>query len=84
MILPTKHLSANRSLISVASEVFELIDKKSTISSMWNDLQEKHKSLLRHGDVPYDWYILALDLLYMMGLIEVRNSFIKRINKNDS
>lgn len=82
MILPTKHLRSDRALISIASEVLELIRKKSTVSSVWNDLQAKHKALLKYGDVPYDWYVLSLDLLYLMGLIYKEDGFLKRTNKN--
>jgi len=82
MILPTKHLRSDRALISVASEVLELIRDKSTVSSVWNDLQIKYKALLKYGDVPYDWYVLSLDLLYLMGLIYKEDGFLKRINKN--
>ncbi len=84
MILPTKHLSSERALISVASEVLELISNKSTVSSVWNDLQENHSVLLKYGDVPYDWYVLSLVLLYMMGLIDKDNGYLIRINNNDS
>ena len=84
MILPTKHLSSERALISIASEILELICNKSTVSSVWNDLQEKHSSLLKHGDITYDWYVLSLDLLYMMGLIDKDDGYLKRIKNNDS
>jgi len=83
MILPTKHLRSDRALISVASEILQLVKRKSTVSSLWNDLQEKHKVFLRYGDVPYDWFVLALDLLYLIGMIEEQGGFIKRMKKND-
>ncbi|WP_275100171.1 ABC-three component system middle component 6 [Sedimenticola hydrogenitrophicus] len=69
MILPTKHLSPDRALISVASDVYGLIGKKSTVSSLWMDLKEKYQMKLRLGVVSYDWFVLSLDLLYVMGLI---------------
>jgi len=79
MILPTKHLQPSRALISVASEVLELIGRKATVSSIWDALQIKHKEALRYGEVPYDWYILSLDLLFLMGAIEEQDGVIKRI-----
>jgi len=82
MILPTKHLSPERSIISVSSEVFELIGRRSTVSSIWTSLQEKHKSSLRVGDVPYDWFILALDFLYIVGAIEEEQGLIKKVKNN--
>lgn len=82
MILPTKHLQPSRALISVASEVLELIGRKSTVSSIWDALQVKHREALRFGEVPYDWYILSLDLLFLMGTIEEQDGIIKRINSH--
>ncbi len=70
MILPTKHLSPDRAIISVASEIFQLIDKRSTVSSLWNEFQNKCSISGRHSDVPYDWFILSLDFLFMIGAIE--------------
>lgn len=83
MILPTKHLRPDRALISVASEIFEFINKRSTVSSIWNALQDKNKVLLEGRTVPFDWFILALDLLYLMDLVEEKSGFIVRKNKND-
>lgn len=82
MILPTKHLSPERSIISVSSEILELIDTRSTVSSIWNSLQKKHKASLRFSDVPYDWFILALDFLYMVGAIDERNGLIQKVKSN--
>ena len=80
MILPTKHLSANRALISVASDILNLIDKRSTVSSLWADLQESYEAQLRKREVSYDWFVLALDLLYLIGAIEMDEQYIKRDN----
>ncbi|PKG83842.1 hypothetical protein CXF85_10110 [Colwellia sp. 75C3] len=82
MILPTKHLSPERSIISVSSEILELVDSRSTVSSIWSSLQNKHKASLRFSDVPYDWFILALDFLYMVGAIDERNGLIQKVKSN--
>lgn len=69
MILPTKHLSPDRAIITVASEILELINTRSSVSSVWNDLQKKHRACIRQGEIPYDWFILSLDFLYLIGAI---------------
>lgn len=81
MILPTKHLSPDRAIITVASEILELINNRSTVSSVWNDLQEKHRSSMRHGEIPYDWFILSLDFLYLIGAMEEKNGKLIRMDK---
>lgn len=80
MILPTKHLPPRRALISVASEVYPLIKRKSTVSSIWYDLQKQHRISLRVGEVSYDWFILALDFLYIMGKVDYQNGNIRKVN----
>ena len=81
MILPTKHLSPERAIITVASDVFELLNNRSTVSSVWNDLQDMHKSRIRQGEISYDWFILSLDFLYLAGAIDENNGILIRIAK---
>lgn len=79
MILPSKHLSPDRAIITVASEVFELINNRSTVSSTWNDLQEKRRGCKWKSEIPYDWFILSLDFLYLIGCIEVDNGRLTKV-----
>ncbi len=78
MILPTKHLSPDRAIITVASEIFGLINNRSTVSSLWNDLQDKHRANMRQGEIPYDWFILSLDFLYLISAIDENNGNLTR------
>ncbi|WP_420851332.1 ABC-three component system middle component 6 [Parashewanella hymeniacidonis] len=39
---------------------------------------------MRVGDVPYDWFILALDFLYIVGAIEEKQGLIIKVNNNVS
>jgi hypothetical protein len=78
VILPSKHIPPNRSLISVAAEVHEFIVAKSTVSSIWNELNEMLSKSMRAGEISYDWFILSLDLLFLLGFIENESGFIKR------
>lgn len=79
MILPTKHLPPDRSLIFLSAEALSLIRKSSTVSSIWSDLKEKHKNEFRLGEIPYDWFVLSLDLLYMIGAIDEKDGLIRKI-----
>jgi len=81
MILPTKHLPPDRAIISVASEVYNLIGKRSSVSSIWNDLQDKHNSLMQQGKISYDWFILSLDFLYIIGAIEENSGRIMKVGE---
>lgn len=78
MIFPTKHLPIKRALISISAEVYELIGDKSTTSSIWEEYSKMLSKSLRTADVSYDWFILSIDLLYLLKMIEFRDGFIKR------
>lgn len=68
MILPTKYLPAERSLISVGGEVLVILrNGPATVSDVWEALSTKP----RKYPLDFDWYALALTLLYGMGVVEV-------------
>lgn len=71
MILPTKRISSDRALLTVGARVIELLDQPKTVSRLWSEYRTEH-----NDEISYDWFVLALDLLYMMGAIERSNGLI--------
>lgn len=65
MILPSKHLREDRALLTIGAEVLTLLREPKTVSRLWTELKRA-----REGTLAYDWFILSLDLLFSMGLIE--------------
>lgn len=76
MILPTKHLSIDRSLLGVGSVILGLLDKPKSASELWNTLKRSEQAQLR--TMEYDWFVLALDFLFCLGSIEAIGSRIGR------
>lgn len=76
MILPTKRLSPDRALLFIGGEIATLLDEPKTVSRVWEELRRKHAYLLK--PVPYDWFILALDLLYALGAVELNRGKIRK------
>lgn len=68
MILPSKHLSGDRALITVGAEVLGQLGEPKTISRLWTDVKRVSSS-----SATYDWFILSLDLLFTIGLVEFSN-----------
>lgn len=68
MILPTKHLPQETSLLAIGAEILRLLDEPKTVSRVWADIvgSRKAKGL---NLITYDWFILALDLLFMMNSV---------------
>ena len=79
MILPTKHLSQDRALLSVGARLLALLTQPMTVSALWEEVsrpaipKENKKPTLR-----YDAYVLTLDLLFFMGAIELQDGLLRR------
>lgn len=74
MILPTKHIGTRRSLLGIGSEIIKLIDKPQTVSTLW----EKARAI--KGIRTFGIFILTLDFIYSLGIIEFKEGFIRRTN----
>jgi len=81
MILPTKHIKLDRSLIGIGAEILSLLDTSKTISALWIDLQKRSESIDIAASISFDWFILSLDLLYALGAVEYQRGRIWRINQ---
>ena len=80
MILPTKHLSQDRALLTVGARLLTQLTQPKTVSALWEEIsrpdnaaQDRKKPVLR-----YDAYVLTLDLLFLMGLIELQDGLLSR------
>jgi hypothetical protein len=74
MIMPTKYLREDEALIGVCALLLPFIDRNKNLSDLW----EKAKNVSSVGN--YERFVLALDLLFMFGLIEIHNNEIVRVH----
>lgn len=79
MILPTKHVRADRALIGIGAEILGLLGRPTTVSALWDSVRRKRAAFSPSSPIAYEWFILALDLLYIMGAIELDRGLIKRV-----
>jgi len=79
MILPTKGLALDRALLSVGAEVLRRLDRPKTVSRLWDQVRNRQSSLLE--SIPYDWFLLSLDFLYLCGAVDFEDGQIHRINR---
>jgi hypothetical protein len=73
VITPTKHLSPDRSLVYVGAEILVLLDEPRTVSGLWHDIGPMRHSRGERTRLTFDWYVLALDLLFTLGAIDFRS-----------
>ena len=69
MILPTKHLPEDRALLTVASVAWSLLSEPRTVSSLWDGFTGDDTGV--GASLSFDWFVLALDLLYALGSIDL-------------
>ena len=75
MILPSKHISQNQTLIGVGAVLLKEIGKPQTVTSLW-------ESVCEHSSIgTFERFVLALDMLHIIGVIELEKGFIVRAHK---
>lgn len=67
MILPTKNIAPDRALLTLAGRVFETLTMPRTVSAVWDEFRTDRGA----RPIAYGWFILAIDLLHMMGLVGI-------------
>lgn len=67
MILPTKGIGSDKALLSIGALILRDLDEPKTVSRLWADLRRVEGG---PPDLTFDWFVLALDLLYMMGTLD--------------
>jgi hypothetical protein len=78
MILPSKHVSQDRALLSIGARILLHLSQPKTASALW---EEMLPLAVRKSDVlplHYDEYVLALDLLFLIDAIEIHSGLLRR------
>jgi hypothetical protein len=81
MILPTKHLRSDRALLAVGSDLLVELDEPKTVSRLWDDLRKRKGRIDEPALINYDWFILALDLLFMLGAIKLERGLLRKTSQ---
>ena len=74
MILPNKFLEEKDSLLYVGALLLNKLDVPNSVSELWNQVND-NKSVNN-----YERFIITLDMLYILNLIELKNEKIRRVN----
>ncbi len=76
MILPTKHSGYDRSLLVLGAEILNILSMPKTLSRIWEELKRNN---INKNYLTYEWFILSLDLLYLLNAIEFKNGLIRKV-----
>ncbi len=79
MILPSKHLSQERALLTLGARILLHLCQPKTVSALWEELTPRIENSPRSTTpLSYDGYVLALDLLYLISAIEMEDGLLTR------
>ena len=70
MLLPTKGLTPDRCLIGLGSQMLLSLHKPRTVSALWTSVQAHRAKQSGMAAVDFDWFVLALDMLFTMGAVD--------------
>lgn len=76
MILPTKGIGPDKALLSIGAFILRDLDEPKTVSRLWADLRRVEEG---PPDLTFDWFVLALDLLYLMGTLDYLGGRVVRV-----
>ncbi len=78
MILPTKHIRPDRALLSVGGDLLISLREPVTVSRLWDDIRSKRGDPGEPAPINYNWFVLALDLLFMIGAVELHRGLLRK------
>jgi hypothetical protein len=78
MILPSKHISQDRALLSVGARILLHLSQPKTASALWEVMLPLAVRKMEVRPLQYDEFVLALDLLFLIGAIEIRSGLLRR------
>lgn len=70
MILPSKHMLNDRALISIGADILSVLQGKTTVSVVWDEVKRVRDQRRDQSSLPFDWFILALTLLFAMNAVD--------------
>ena len=75
MILPNKYISERESLIGVGSVLLINITNEQSLSVLWDSVKKSSNI----GS--FERFVMALDLLFLLGIIDLKDEKIVKVRK---
>lgn len=81
MLLPNRSISPQRALLSVAAQISMQLEAPRTVSETWNRLRIWRAENGFDQPVTFEWFQLALDMLYALGLVDFDGHTLRRTGR---
>ncbi|MFD7963002.1 ABC-three component system middle component 6 [Streptomyces zaomyceticus] len=76
MITPTKGISPDRCLLAVGAQILLQLEEPRTVSQAWARLKSWRLENKHFSPVSFEWFVLALDMLYGLGVVELHQDLL--------
>ncbi len=78
MILPGKHIEADRSLIVLGSEVLAALDEPRTVNDVWARIRAVRDTKAGAAPLTFDWFVLTLTFLNAISAVTLDGKVLRR------
>jgi len=79
MILPSKHLSQDRALLTIGARILQNLHQPKTVSAAWEEIQYREEETRRSTPpLSYDQFVLTLDLLFLIGAAKLEDGLLSQ------
>lgn len=80
MILPTKYLSADRSLIVIGADILRILSEAPrSVSEVWERVSAARNP--QAAPLTYDWFLIAVTLLYAIGTVDMHDGLLTLVSR---
>lgn len=70
MLLPTKGIEPQRSLLAIGAKQISLLESPATVSGLWERFSKEYGGVDSNVKITFDWFVLALTMLYAIGVVD--------------
>ena len=63
------------------ARILQKLIQPKTVSALWEELPRKSETTRNAVHLDYDGFVLALDLLFLIGVVEFREGLLSRKNR---
>ena len=61
-----------------AARILGYLHEPATVSRLWDLVRNARKETHQAAPINYDWFILALDLLFMVGAVDLDRGLVRK------
>ena len=80
MLLPTKHIKPENAVIGVGADILSCLGRGKSTAVLFRDVQYLREEQ-GSAKIEFDWFLLALDFLFLTGAIRYRSGILEISDK---